>query len=113
MRRLRNRKTGKRATSQDVIAFVSQVSKDLHRAPSLNEIALHLGITKSEADRIVRELIRQGFLERAALPLTRANGVPGISIRTKSLPARAPRRRTSRRLSSFSGLRPKSHTDSR
>jgi hypothetical protein len=81
MRRLGNRKTGKRATSQDVIAFVAQVSKDLHRAPSLNEIARHLGISKSQADRIVRDLIRQGVLERRAAPLTRAKGVPGIRIR--------------------------------
>jgi hypothetical protein len=96
MRRLRNRKSGKRAASQDVLVFVAQISKDLHRAPSLNEIALHLGITKTEADRKVRELIRQGILERAAVPLTRANGVPGIRIRTTAPPARAARTRTSR-----------------
>ena len=84
MPRLGNRKTGKRAASQDVIAFVAQVSKELHRAPSLNEIAIHLGVSKTEADREVRELIRQGVLERGAAPIARANGVPGIRVRTKS-----------------------------
>jgi predicted transcriptional regulator len=81
MRRPGNRKTGKRAASDDVIAFVAQVSKDLHRAPSLNEIAVHLGVSKTEADRKVRELIRQGALERSAAPLSRAKGVPGIRVR--------------------------------
>lgn len=85
MRRLGNRKTGKHATSQDVIAFVAQVSKDLHRAPSLNEIARHLGVSKSQADRIVRDLIRQGVLERSAAPLNRARGVPGICVRPQPL----------------------------
>lgn len=81
MRRPHNRKTGKRAVSEDIIGFVAQIAKELHRAPSLNEIALHLGVSKSQADRMVRELIRQGVLARGAAPLVRAKGVPGICIR--------------------------------
>lgn len=91
MRRPRSQKSGTCAMSQDVVAFVAQVAKDLHRAPSLNEIALHLSISKTEADRKVRELIRQGILERAAAPLARGNGVPGICIRTTAPPAGASR----------------------
>lgn len=90
MRRSRNRKIGKRAMSQDIIAYVAQVTIELHRAPSLNEIARHLGISKSQADRKVRDLIRQGLLERSAEPLTRANGVPGICLPSGSLPEHAP-----------------------
>lgn len=81
MRRPHDRKTGKRVMSQDITAFVAQVAKELQRAPSLNEIALHLGVSKSQADRMVRELIRQGVLARGEAPLTRAKGVPGICIR--------------------------------
>lgn len=77
--------------SDDVIAFVAQINKDLHRAPSLNEIARHFGISKSQADRKVRALIRQGVLERSATPLIRAKGVPGICICAESAPAHAPR----------------------
>jgi DNA-binding IclR family transcriptional regulator len=71
-------------SSEDVIAFVARVSDDLHRAPSLNEIALHFGISKTEADRKVRVLIRQGLLERAAASLTWAKGVPGICVSQRS-----------------------------
>jgi predicted transcriptional regulator len=93
MPRRPNQKNDTHVTSDDVIAFVAQVSNNLHRAPSLNEIALHLGVSKTAADRKVRELIRQGILERAAQPLARANGVPGIRIRiTAPAPVRASRR---------------------
>lgn len=85
--------------SEDVIAFVAQVYRDLHRAPSLNEIARHFGISKSQADRKVRDLIRQGVLERSAAPLARAKGVRGICICAKSAPQPAPRTRPSRRIS--------------
>lgn len=92
----RKRKTGKRATFEDVIAFVTQVSQDLNRAPSLKEIAVHLGVSKTEADRKVRQLIRQGVLERGAAPLTRANGIPGIRVRATAHPAHALHRSASR-----------------
>lgn len=99
MRRPRNGRTGKRTTSQDIVAFVAQVSKDLHRAPSLNEIARHLGVSKSQADRKVRDLIREGVLERSAAPLTRAKGVPGICLRLGTDPVHARHTRISRRIS--------------
>lgn len=99
MPRSPNRKIGAHVTSEDVIAFVMQVAKDLHRAPSLNEIAVHLGISKTEADRKVRELIRQQILERSAEPLARAKGVPGIRVRTTGRPGRPSRTRASHRIS--------------
>lgn len=84
MSRLGNRKARNSARPEDITVFVAQVSKDLHRAPSLNEIAFHLGVSKTEAERKVRELIRQGILERGAAPLSRAKGIPGIRVRIKS-----------------------------
>jgi predicted DNA-binding transcriptional regulator len=91
MPRFHNRNAGTGAMSEDIIAYVAQVYRDLHRAPSLNEIARHFGISKTQADRNVRNLIRQGVLERSAAPLTRAKGVPGICICATSAPAHAPR----------------------
>lgn len=50
---------------QDVLVFIGEFERKFHQPPTMEDVAIFVGI--KEARRCIRDLVRQGYIERGLI----------------------------------------------